>query len=65
MPPDKNMSTRKFTLWVIVLLVFLTFQFVLTFTGHRQIDADVKLAAAAAAAACPTAQSVYYPMLSP
>jgi hypothetical protein len=37
-PPTKGLSERKFTLWVIVILVFLTFQFVLTFTGHKVLD---------------------------
>jgi len=37
-PPDKNLSDRKFTLWIIVILIFLTFQFVLTFTGHKVLD---------------------------
>ena len=37
-PPDKNLSDRKFTLWIIVILIFLTFQFVLTMTGHRMLS---------------------------
>lgn len=32
-------------LLTIIIIVFLTMQFVLTITGHRQLDTDIHLAA--------------------
>lgn len=57
-PPDKNLSDKKFTLWIILILIIMTFQFVLTLTGHRQLDAGITgITVAENARACPTPQT--------
>jgi len=42
------------TLTAIVIIILLVMQFVLTMTGHRQIDTDVLRAVAIQTANCPT-----------